>query len=579
MTRAEASQGQLPRWGLVRALREGVRTLFPTRRTRTAMWGVVGLGVLITYLELLAVQFFSSLITNLGNQSLARSALVLGGFIVTFAAIKGVGYFQSVYRLTVFEKSLRKIISTSRAAEAWRWPLAIDMVGMLQQIARIAIVIVTVAAVSWEFGLLLLLCSVVAVLIVNRTGKRQYVVHQDFATQKRQGAPPSAAERISTRIKAGERAGLVAVGPVLVFIAALGAAAAVGRVAVEDALVLFIAGRMVANMYGTLSSSTMRFIRAQVNVEDYGGTPPGGQPATNGAAPTGAPSMSDAEILEAVTAGGYLVDTPSQAFVRLVDDGLWVGDLQTLGRLAREQGFAPDGSLRRRSTPVRPDRVVAVEPNQAWWIEAFVLPVGDGASHLQIVLDVYSRCILGWRICGTDWESSTGDLLAETAAREGVSTDDVELISPRTLPSQVPTLHDMLKFLGVVRTLLWRGTRAPGNDRAARRPAFPIGFPSVDAATSWVERFTAWYNHDYYQPDVGYLHPRDVHAGLSEVITARRRDHLDSAHRPGANPFAHGVPTTWIPPQEAWVEPMGITTIPMQVDEATESDMMEDEEL
>ena len=58
------SEPEKQNWGLVGSIRHGVKELFPTRRTKSAMWGLVGLGVLITYMELMAARFFSSLITN-----------------------------------------------------------------------------------------------------------------------------------------------------------------------------------------------------------------------------------------------------------------------------------------------------------------------------------------------------------------------------------------------------------------------------------------------------------------------------------------------------------------------------------
>ena len=265
------SDGTTKQWGLVGAMRDGVRDLFPTRKTKSAMWGVVGLGVLITYMELMAAQLFSTLITNIEDLSSARTAATIGGFLLTFAAIRGVSYFQSVYRLTVFGKALRQINVGSRAAESWRWPMAIALVGMMGQIARLLAVTITVVTTAWIYGILLFICSAVAVVIVNRTGRKQYAIHHEFAAAKMRGNPPTAAERIGTRIRAGERAGLVAVGPVLVYVAALGVGAATGRVTAQSALVLFIAGRMASNMYGSLSMASMRYIRAQVNVEAYGG--------------------------------------------------------------------------------------------------------------------------------------------------------------------------------------------------------------------------------------------------------------------------------------------------------------------
>lgn len=562
------------RWGLVGALRTGTRDLFPTRKTRSAMWGLVGLGVVITYLELMAADLFSNLITNIDGQSATETVLVMGGFLVAFLGVRGISYFQSVYRLTVFERALRHISSPTRAAESWRWPMAIALVGMMGQIARLATVTVVVTRTAWFYGVLLVLCSATAVLIVNRTGRRQYDIHHEFVAAKRSGNPPSAAERIGTRIRAGERAGLLTVAPVLVYVVALGVGAAEGRVTTHSALVLFIAGRMAANMYGGLANASMRFIRAQVNVEAFGGA----TPSPRGAAPR--TPATDAEIMDRMASGGHLWEPPGQAIARLIDEGEFLGDVETLGRVARAAGSGPQQGLRKHAPTTHPDRVTAVAPNQVWLHEAYAIPLAGAQDTvvLHLVEDAFSRAIVGWRLDDRVEAAGIRAVFEETCRYEAVEPSEIDFRSAVTMLGARPTLHDLLKELNVTRTLLWIGPESDQVNARPGRPPFPTRFDDLALAEAWVRNFVPWYNETFYHPQVGYLHPAVVHAGLADVVTAERRGTLESlAVRNGTSLVNY--PAEWLPPAEAWVSRTSITTVPRGIEDAEAQALDEDEEL
>lgn len=566
-------------WGLASAMRAGVRDLFPTRKAKTAMWGVVGLGVVITYMELGAAQFFSILITGIEDESATRTILIFGGFLLTFAAIRGISYFQSVYRLTVFGKAFRQINTSTGAAESWRWPMAIALVGMMGQLSRLIAITVAVVAVAWMYGLLLIGCSLIAVLIVNRAGHNQYEIHHQFAQAKMAGNPPSAAERIGTRIRAGERAGLVAMGPILVYVAALGAGAATGRVSTQSALVLFISGRMASNMYGSLANASMRYIRAQVNVEAYGGASSKSSELGEG---TGSGfGVTDEHVYQKISSGGYIWEPPAQAFAHLVDDGHIVGDATTIGRVAREAGFGPNRALRKQAPPPGPDKFVATAPNQVWLHGAFMVPIGESESPncLQVVVDAFSRTVVGWRLGS---EASYGDVSGvfhETCDLEGIEPDQVNLSTSGAVFGITPNLHDFLRSLGVVRTLLWTAPVPEEAPPRPDRPEFPALFVTRAEADRWISKFVAWYNTVFYQPDIGYLHPSDVHSGLADVVTAQRQGTLEAALAAGDTRFPARIPETWLPPEKAWVDQASITTIAREVQGGGSQALDEDEEL
>ena len=562
-------------WGFFGAMRTGVKDLFSSRKAKAAMWGVVGLGVLITYMELVAVQLFSYLVTNVGGQTAQKTALLFTAFLLTFAAIKSISYFQSVYRLTVFEKAFRSISDGSRASEAWRWPMAIAMVGIIGQLARLAVVTLTVMVASWMFGLLLMLCSLITVLIVNRVGRKQYTIHHEFVEAKTAGNPPSAAKRIGTRIRAGEKAGLYSMLPILGYFAALGLGAANGSVTTQSSLLLFIAGRMANNMYGTLSNDVMRYIRAQVNVEAYSGSSPSAGGSTVGEV------LAGVDVPAQMRSGSYLWEPPTQAFARLIDDGCYVGDPVTLGRVARDAGFGVNRSLRKYGRPSRQANTVAVGPNQVWLHGVYSMPTNDAAplGYLQVVIDAFSRMIIHWRLVAERPSDDPVEFFQDACGLHQVLPDDVTLHRSTAAIGATPNLHDLLSLLGVGRTLLWSTSTTGNGPPKPERPAFPTGFKSLGTAEVWLAGFIPWHNEIFYQPDVGYLHPCDVHAGLADGIASMRQRTLETLLGAGDNTFPGGIPDAWLPPEEAWVEELAVRTRSKTVSDSLAQSLDEDEEM
>jgi len=551
------------KWSLPSALWRAVGDLFPSSKAKAALWALVGLGVAITFMELLAAQIFSSMITTIGSETTSRSAFLLVVFVATFSAVKGVQYFQSVYRLTAFERSFRSVPMPTGASEAWRWPMALELVGVLGVLARLGVVVITVANTQWGFGLVLLLCSVIAVLIVTRTGRRQYEIHHGFVDAKRAGKPPTPAERVRTRIRAGERAGLVATVPIVVFIAALGAGALDGAIAPEDALLLFIAARMAANLYGTLAASTMRFVRSEVNVEAFSG----GSLRTKSSEARGPatdppePLASGEPLVEELLDRRALWEPPIQSVARLMDDGSYLGEPELIGRIGRDLGFGQDTSFPDLTTSGGATELHASEPNQIWIVRSAGAPVvgASGRSVVDVIIDAYSRAALSWRV-----RDATDDDLEPFAAAvcraQGVESTDVSIVSTRLVGGPAPTLHDLIASLGgVIRVLQWRaGDDYAGLD-APKPPDFPVEFPSVTAFEQWADEFFPWYNDVFYQPDIGYLHPSDVHAGHGVAVATARTAAME-ALEPEFGVPASRLSRSWGTPEHACVEVGNVRT-------------------
>lgn len=243
--------------------------------------------------------------------------------------------------------------------------------------------------------------------------------------------------------------------------------------------------------------------------------------------------LSEAEeqaILAVVNHPEYRDLSPKQIVPRLADEGEYLASESTLYRLLRR---ADQQHHRERSQAPRrrPRELVATGPNQVWsWdITYLPSPVRGVFFYLYLVMDVWSRKIVGWTVR----ESESGDyaaLLIETACRaEGVGRDELTLHADNGGPMKASTLCAKLDLLSV-RTSYSRPRVSNDNPYSESlfrtvkyRPEYPRGpLASLEAAREWVEGFVAWYNLEHRHSAIRFVTPGERHAGREREILERR---------------------------------------------------------
>jgi len=229
------------------------------------------------------------------------------------------------------------------------------------------------------------------------------------------------------------------------------------------------------------------------------------------------------------------VDLPPARIVpMLADEGIYVASESTFSRVLREHGQA---ARRGRAKPPRPTRPptthIAMAPGEVWCWDMTYLPacvVGQW-FHLYLILDLYSRKIVGWEVHDSDDSVHAAQLVRRTAFAEGIAA------KPRR-----PVLHGdngaTLKATTVLAMLNWLGVK-PSYSRprvsddnafveslfrtAKYRPEFPArGFADLDGARRWGAEFVRWYNVEHRHSGIRYVSPAQRHAGQDVAILAAR---------------------------------------------------------
>lgn len=283
--------------------------------------------------------------------------------------------------------------------------------------------------------------------------------------------------------------------------------------------------------------------------------------------PTPAHALSAHErerILQIANEPRFAELPPARIVPMLADEGIYLASESSFSRVLRAHGQVRHRG--RSKTPQRkrpPSTHVATGPRQLWsWDLTFLASKVVGQwFYLYLILDVYSRKIVGFEVHETDSSDHAVDLLRRTALSEDI----------HTLPKK-PVLHGdngaTVKATTVLAMMHWLGLKASfsrprvSDDNAfvealfrtaKYRPQYPAsGFATLQDAREWASRFVAWYNHEHRHSGIRYVSPAERHEGQDHNILARR--HVLYLEARAANP------RRWVRHTRNW-QPIGTVTL------------------
>jgi len=283
--------------------------------------------------------------------------------------------------------------------------------------------------------------------------------------------------------------------------------------------------------------------------------------------PSPANRLSDAEreqILAVCNRPEYSHLPPSQIVPMLADEGEYLASESSFYRVLREAGQA---QRRGRSQPPRrrakPKAYCATGPNQVWsWDITFLASTVAGWFHrLYLVMDIYSRKIVGWEVHERESADLAAQLIQRACLAEGITRQDLVLHSDNGSPMKGATMLATLQRLGVVPSF---SRPSVSNDNPYSEslfrsmkysPAYPEKpFESLEAARTWVHTFITWYNDTHRHSGIQYVTPNERHRGEDDALLAQREAVYTAAKARHPERWS-GATRDWSKPEVVYLNP------------------------
>jgi putative transposase len=266
-------------------------------------------------------------------------------------------------------------------------------------------------------------------------------------------------------------------------------------------------------------------------------------------------------VLEVLHEPRFADQAPAQVYATLLDEQRYLCSERTMYRvLARNQ------EVRERRNQLRHPRYAAPEllatgPNELWSWDITKLrgPVKWSYSYLYVILDVYSRYVVGWMVAPRESAILANSLIRETCKRQGIARDQLTIHADRGSSMKSKLVAHLLSDLGVTKT---HSRPHVSNDNPYSeshfktlkyRPEFPQRFGCIEDSRSHCVDFFAWYNTEHRHSGIGLMTPADVHFGLAKEKTRRRAAVLEQAYATHPERFMRGISKPPVLSREVWI--------------------------
>jgi putative transposase len=268
-------------------------------------------------------------------------------------------------------------------------------------------------------------------------------------------------------------------------------------------------------------------------------------------------------ILEHLHSGRFVDASPAEVWATLLDEGVYLGSISTFYRLLRRAGEVRE--RRRQAThpaSVKPE-LVANEPNAVWSWDITKLrgPAKWTYYYLYVILDIFSRYVVGWMVASRESAALAEVLIRQTCAKQGIGRDQLTIHADRGSSMTSTPVAFLLADLGITQSHSRPHVSDDNPFSEAQfktlkyRPNFPDRFTSIEAARVFCQAFFPWYNDEHHHTGLGLHCPADMHYRLAEAIREKRAAILTEAYAAHPERFVRKPPEPPKLPTASWINP------------------------
>jgi len=259
----------------------------------------------------------------------------------------------------------------------------------------------------------------------------------------------------------------------------------------------------------------------------------------------------------------FVDKAPGEVVATLLDEEQYICSERTMYRLLEAEGEVRERRNQLRHPSYEKPELLATGPNQVWsWdITKLKGPVKWTYFYLFVILDIFSRYVVGWTLANRETAIIAKRLIQETSDKQGIVPGQVTIHADNGPAPAAKLVAQLLADLSITKS---HSRPHVSNDNPYSeshfktlkyRPEFPSRFGCYEDAHAFCRTFFAWYNQEHRHSGIGMLTPEDLHYGRADQIMAVRQRTLDAAFLAHPERFVRGQPSPQKVPTAAWINP------------------------
>jgi putative transposase len=268
-------------------------------------------------------------------------------------------------------------------------------------------------------------------------------------------------------------------------------------------------------------------------------------------------------ILDLLREPDYVDLAPAEIYASLLDQGVYHCSIRTMYRLLQENGEIKERRRQLQHPIYQKPELLAEAPNQVWSWDITKLrgPTKWTYFYLYVIIDIFSRRVVGWSIADTESAALFKPLFQDAVEKHAVCPGQLTLHADRGPSMKAKATALMLADLGVTKS---HSRPSTSNDNPFSeshfktmkyQPQFPKRFGCIQDAKTFCRHFFAWYNRDHHHLGIGLMTPDQVHYGQVDEVFAARQIILNGAYNANPHRFVNKTPVPPKKPTAVWINP------------------------
>lgn len=273
-------------------------------------------------------------------------------------------------------------------------------------------------------------------------------------------------------------------------------------------------------------------------------------------------------VLDLLHSERFVDQSPAEVQATLLEEQTYLCSTRTMYRLLDAAQEVRERRNQARHPAYAKPELVATAANQIWsWdITKLKGPIPYRYYSLYVILDLFSRYVVGWMVAAHENARLAQRLIEATYVKQGIGPHQLTIHADRGAPMRSKLVAELFSDLRIDAS---HSRPRVSNDNPFSeaqfrtfkyRPEFPDRFGSIEHGRSVSRDLFAWYNDAHHHSGLSYLTPADVHYGrAAAILEVRHRTRL-AAYAAHPERFVVGPPRLEILPRAVWINPPTKTT-------------------
>ena len=293
-------------------------------------------------------------------------------------------------------------------------------------------------------------------------------------------------------------------------------------------------------------------------------------PTVRAASPRALAPAERHAVLDVLHSERFVDQSPAEVHATLLDEQTYLCSTRTMYRVLAAADEVRERRAQARHPAYAKPELVATAPNQVWsWdITKLKGPIPYLYYSLYVILDLFSRYVVGWMVATHENAHLAQRLIAATCLKQGIGPHQLTIHADRGAPMRSTLVAELFSDLSIAAS---HSRPRVSNDNPFSeaqfrtfkyRPEFPDRFGSLEHARRVSHDLLTWYNEAHHHSGLTYLTPADVHYGRAAAMLEVRHHTRLAAFDAHPERFVHGPPRPETLPPAVWINPPANTTAP-----------------